>query len=87
MPKRREGSSPFERTIFLPENCIFSQYVFFVNASVCLNLAKKVSEMRLNYRPIPHLDRALRARLVSALQRPDLKPTTRAKIEAALKPQ
>ncbi len=43
--------------------------------------------MRLNYRPIPHLDRALRARLVSALQRPDLKPTTRAKIEAALKPQ
>ena len=39
------------------------------------------------YRPIPHLDPALRARLVSALQRPDLKPTTRAKIEAALKPQ
>ena len=39
------------------------------------------------YRPIPHLDRALRARLVSALQRPDLKPTTRAKIEAALKQQ
>ena len=35
--------------------------------------------------PIPHLDPALRARLVSALQRPDLKPTTRAKIEAALK--
>jgi len=43
--------------------------------------------MRLNYRPIPHLDPALHARLVSALQRPDLKPTTRAKIEAALKPQ
>ena len=39
------------------------------------------------YRPVPHLDRALRARLVSALQRPDLKPTTRAKIEAALKQQ
>ncbi len=37
------------------------------------------------YRPIPHLDPALRARLQSALQRPDLKPTTRAKIEAALK--
>jgi hypothetical protein len=37
------------------------------------------------YRPIPHLDPALRARLESALQRPDLKPTTRAKIEAALK--
>jgi hypothetical protein len=37
------------------------------------------------YRPIPHLDPALRARLVSALQRPDLKPTTRAKIKAALK--
>ena len=36
------------------------------------------------YRPIPHLDPALRARLVSALQRPDLKPTTRAKIEALL---
>ena len=34
-----------------------------------------------------HLDPAIRARLVSALQRPDLKPTTRAKIEAALKPQ
>ena len=40
-----------------------------------------------HYRPIPHLDPALRDRLVSALQRPDLKPTTRAKIEAALKPQ
>jgi hypothetical protein len=39
------------------------------------------------YRPIPHLDPAIRARLVSALQRPDLKPTTRAKIEAALKQQ
>ena len=38
------------------------------------------------YRPIPHLDPALHARLQSALQRPDLKPTTRAKIEAALKP-
>ena len=36
------------------------------------------------YRPIPHLDRALRAQLVSALQRPDLKPTTRAKIESVL---
>jgi hypothetical protein len=39
-----------------------------------------------NYRPIPHLDPALRDRLQSALQRPDLKPTTRAKIEAALGP-
>jgi len=38
-----------------------------------------------HYRPIPHLDPALRARLESALQRPDLKPTTRAKIEAILK--
>ena len=37
-----------------------------------------------NYSPIPNLDPALRARLVSALQRPDLKPTTRAKIKAAL---
>ena len=39
------------------------------------------------YRPIPHLDPALRARLQSALQRPDLKPTTRAKIEAVLNPR
>ena len=39
------------------------------------------------YRPILHLDPALRARLQSALQRPDLKPTTRAKIEAALNSQ
>ena len=39
------------------------------------------------YRPIPHLDPAIRARLVSALQRPDLKPTTRAKIEAVLNNQ
>ena len=38
------------------------------------------------YRPVPHLDPAIRARLESALQRPDLKPTTRAKIEAALGP-
>jgi hypothetical protein len=33
---------------------------------------------------IPHLDPALHTRLQSALQRPDLKPTTRAKIEAVL---
>jgi len=39
------------------------------------------------YRPIPHLDPSLHARLVSALQRPDLKPTTRAKIEAVLNPR
>jgi hypothetical protein len=39
------------------------------------------------YRPIPHLDPALRDRLQSALQRPDLKPTIRAKIESALKQQ
>ncbi len=37
-----------------------------------------------HYRPVPYLDPALRARLQSALQRPDLKPTTRAKIEAVL---
>ena len=37
-----------------------------------------------HYRPIPHLDPALHARLQSALQRPDLKPTTQAKIEAVL---
>ena len=36
------------------------------------------------YRPVPHLDPALHTRLVSALQRPDLKPTTRAKIESLL---
>lgn len=36
------------------------------------------------YRPIPHLDPVLRARLQSALQRSDLKPATRAKIEAVL---
>ena len=39
------------------------------------------------YRPVPHLDRALRVRLQSALQRPDLKPATRAKIESVLKQQ
>ena len=38
-----------------------------------------------NYRPIPQLDPALRARLVWALQRPDLNEATRAKIKAALK--
>jgi hypothetical protein len=39
--------------------------------------------MRLNY--VLHLDPELCARLQSALQRPDLKPTTRAKIESVLK--
>ena len=39
------------------------------------------------YRPVPHLDPALRARLQSALQRPDLKPNNRAKIESVLKQQ
>ena len=39
------------------------------------------------YRPVPHLDPAIRARLQSALQRPDIKPTTRAKIEAVLDPR
>ena len=39
------------------------------------------------YRPIPHLDPSLHARLQSALQRPDLKPTTRAKIESLLNPR
>jgi hypothetical protein len=39
------------------------------------------------YRPIPHLDPALRARLQSTLQRPDLKPATQAKIESVLKQQ
>ena len=34
-----------------------------------------------------HLDPALRARLQSALQLPNLKPATRAKIEAVLKQQ
>ena len=36
------------------------------------------------FRAIPHLDPALEARLVSALQRPDLNPETRAKIESNL---
>ena len=39
------------------------------------------------YRPVPHLDPALRTRLQSALQRPDLKPTTWAKIESVLNNQ
>ena len=39
------------------------------------------------YRPVPHLDRALRVRLQSDLQRPELKPATRAKIESVLKQQ
>ena len=38
------------------------------------------------FRAIPHLDPALHARLVSALQRPDLNPETRAKIEKIIKP-
>ena len=46
----------------------------------------------LSFRPpqsyrAAHLDPALHTRLVSALQRPDLKPTTRAKIEAVLDPR
>ena len=36
------------------------------------------------YSPIRALDPALHARLKSALQRPELNPSTRAKIEAAL---
>ena len=40
----------------------------------------------LSFRAIPHLDPALQARLSSSLQRPDLKPQTRAKIENILKP-
>ena len=36
------------------------------------------------YRPIPHLDPALRDRLVSPLLLYNLKPTTRAKIGAVL---
>ena len=70
-----------------PEKMVCSNAPFLVNASVCFHLAKKVSKMRLNYRPVPHLDPALRARLKSALQRPDLNPTTRAKIESVLKQQ
>ncbi len=38
------------------------------------------------FRAIPHLDPTLHARLSSALQRPDLKPQTRAKIDKILKP-
>ena len=36
------------------------------------------------FRAIPHLDPALHARLSSALQRPNLNPETRAKIESIL---
>ena len=36
------------------------------------------------FRAIPHLDPALQARLSSALQRPEIHPETRAKIEAVL---
>ena len=36
------------------------------------------------FRAIPHLDPALHARLNSALQRPEIHPETRAKIEAVL---
>ena len=38
------------------------------------------------FRAIPHLNPALHARLTFALQRPDRKPQTRAKIEKILKP-
>ena len=46
----------------------------------------------LSFRPpqsyrAAHLDPSLHTRLVSALQRPDLKPTTRGKIEALLNPR
>ena len=36
------------------------------------------------FRALPHLDPALQARLSSALQRPEIHPETRAKIEAVL---
>tara|TARA_Y100001954_G_C15272205_1_gene342647 strand:- start:247 stop:471 length:225 start_codon:yes stop_codon:yes gene_type:complete len=36
------------------------------------------------FRAIPHLDPALKARLSSTLQRPEIHPETRAKIEAVL---
>ena len=36
------------------------------------------------FRAIPHLDPALQARLSSALQRPEIHPETRAKIQAVL---
>ena len=44
------------------------------------------SKLRLPkaFRAIPHLDPALQARLRSALQRPEIHPETRAKIEAVL---
>ena len=43
-------------------------------------------QVRLPYafRSIPHLDPALQARLSSALQRPEIHPETRTKIEAVL---
>ena len=54
-------------------------------ARLKLQLYLSASDSALTaYRPISYLDPALRARLQSALQRSELKITTRAKIEAAL---
>ena len=49
----------------------------------CAALRLNIQEPH-HYRPVPHLDLALRARLQSALQGPDLKPSTWAKIGAVL---
>ena len=50
-------------------------------ADSALNLQVRLPKA---FRAIPHLDPALQARLSSALQRPEIHPETRAKIEAVL---
>jgi hypothetical protein len=67
------------------DRCGRTWLYFHLQSSIITRASVRVHIKRLHaYRPIPHLDPAIRARLVSALQRPDLKPTTRAKIESVL---
>ena len=63
----------------------FSQYILLEWVTFCREIAS-LFDRKHTYISL-YLDPALHSRLQSALQRPDLKPTTRAKIEAALKPQ
>gem|GEM_PF-4922633 len=67
------------------DRCGRTWLYFHLQSPIITRSSVRVHIKRLHaYRPIPHLDPAIRARLVSALQRPDLKLTTRAKIEAVL---
>ena len=61
----------------------FSQYILLEWFTFCGEIAS-LFDRKHTYISL-YLDPALRARLQSALQRPDLKPTTQAKIEPALK--